>query len=310
MTLETVVNYVPRKTRLNESMEGPHMTESGYKGFPPEEMEYQYNPRESVPEYPQLAKKRAEQSRRVRESAKSWLGVPYGSSPREKLDIYPADQPGGPVLIYIHGGYWRSGSKEDNCNFVPVFTKRGASVVLVEYDLCPSVTVSDIAHQTRSAIAWVYRNILRYSGNPARIYISGHSAGGHLTAMALAHDWASEGLPRDFIKGAVATSGVYDLDMVMRISVQEQVRLTPELAKENSPFHHPPLPICPVIVAVGDAEPQGWQQMSEDFFKLCKERGLDCDYLIIPGANHYTMSDHLADAESPLAQAMLRQMGL
>jgi arylformamidase len=236
--------------------------------------------------------------------------VPYGSSPREKLDIYPADHPGGPVLVYIHGGYWRSGSKEDNCNFVPVFTERGASVVLVEYDLCPTVTVSDIVRQTRSAIAWVYRNILRYSGNPAKIYVSGHSAGGHLTAMALAHDWPSEGLPRDLIKGAVATSGVYDLDVVMRISVQEQVKLTPELAKENSPFHHPPLPVSPVIVAVGGAEPKGWQQMSEDFSKLCKERGLDCEYLIIPGANHYTMSEHLADADSPLAQAMLRQMNL
>jgi arylformamidase len=286
------------------------MIETGYREFQQEEMEYQYNPRESVPEYPQLAKKRAEQSRRVRESAKSWLGVPYGSSPREKLDIYPADQPGGPVLIYIHGGYWRSGSKEDNCNFVPVFTKRGASVVLVEYDLCPSVTISDIVRQTRSAIVWVYRNILRYSGNPSKIYLSGHSAGGHLTAMALAHDWTSEGLPRDLIKGAVASSGVYDLDMVMRISVQEQVKLTPELAQENSPFVHPPLPICPVIVAVGGAEPKGWQQMSEDFFKLCKQRGVDCEYLIIPGANHYTMSEHLADAESPLAQAMLRQMSL
>jgi arylformamidase len=286
------------------------MIETGYREFQQEEMEYQYNPRESVPEYPQLAKKRAEQSRRVRESAKSWLGVPYGSSPREKLDIYPADQPGGPVLIYIHGGYWRSGSKEDNCNFVPVFTKRGASVVLVEYDLCPSVTISDIVRQTRSAIVWVYRNILRYSGNPSKIYLSGHSAGGHLTAMALAHDWTSEGLPRDLIKGAVASSGVYDLDMVMRISVQEQVKLTPELAQENSPFVHPPLPICPVIVAVGGAEPKGWQQMSEDFFKLCKQRGVDCEYLIIPGANHYTMSEHLADADSPLAQAMLRQMNL
>jgi arylformamidase len=286
------------------------MTETGYRGFRHDEMEYQFNPRESVPEYPQLAKKRAEQSRRIRESAKSWLAVPYGSSPREKLDIYPADQPGGPVLIYIHGGYWRSGSKEDNCNFVPVFTQRGASVVLVEYDLCPTVTVSDIVRQTRSAIAWVYRNILRYSGNPAKIYLSGHSAGAHLTAMALAHDWASDGLPRDLIKGAVATSGVYDLDMVMRISVQEQVKLTPGLARENSPFEHPPLPLCPVIVAVGDAEPRGWQQMSEDFFKLCKKRGVDCQYLIIPGANHYTMSEHLADADSLLAQAMLRQMGL
>ena len=92
-----------------------------YKGFRPEEMEYQYNPRESVPEYPELAKVRAAQAKKIRETAKSWLNVAYGSSPREMLDIYAADKPGGPVLVYIHGGYWRSGSKEDNCNFVPDF---------------------------------------------------------------------------------------------------------------------------------------------------------------------------------------------
>ena len=195
-----------------------------YKGFRPDEMEYQYNPRESVPEYPELAKVRAAQAKKVRETAKSWLNVSYGSSPREMLDIYAADKPGGPVLVYIHGGYWRSGSKEDNCNFVPTFTKRGATVVLVEYDLCPQVTVTDIVRQTRAAIAWVAKNIMRYSGDPSRIYVSGHSAGGHLTAMALAHDWTKEGLPQDCIKGAVATSGVFDLDMVMKISVQEQVK--------------------------------------------------------------------------------------
>ncbi|MPZ77696.1 MAG: alpha/beta hydrolase fold domain-containing protein [Deltaproteobacteria bacterium] len=284
------------------------MNEIVYKGFRQDEMEYQYNPRESVPEYPQLAKKRAEQARKVRDTAQSWLDVPYGSSRREILDIFAADQTGGPVLIYIHGGYWRSGSKEDNCNFVPVFTKLGATVVLVEYDLCPAVTVSDIVRQTRSAIAWIFKNIMRYNGDPSKLYISGHSAGGHLTAMALAHDWKQEGLPRDFIKGAVATSGVYDLEMVMRISVQQQVRLTPELATENSPFLHPPRPICPVVIAVGGAEPKGWQQMSEDFFNLCKEHGVNSEYLIVPGANHYTMSEHLADPKSPLTQAMLKQM--
>jgi len=226
------------------------------------------------------------------------------------LDIYTADRPGGPVLVYIHGGYWRTGSKDDNCNFAPTFVERGATVVLVEYDLCPKVTVTDIVRQTRASIAWVYRNIIRYSGNPSKLYVSGHSAGGHLTAMALAHDWDKEGLPRNLIKGAVATSGVYDLDMVMHISVNEQVRMTPEIAKENSPSLHPPLPTCPVIVAVGGAEPKGWQQMSEDYFRLCKECGLDCEYLVVPGANHYTMSEHLADASSPLAQAMFKQMGL
>jgi arylformamidase len=286
------------------------MNEIVYKGFRRDEMEYQYNPRESVPEFPQLSKQKAEQARKVRETAKSWLNVSYGSSPRETLDIYAADTAGGPVLVYIHGGYWRSGTKEDNCNFVPTFTKRGVTVALVEYDLCPTVTVTDIVRQTRASIAWVYKNITRYSANPSRLYLSGHSAGGHLTAMALANDWEKQSLPRDLIKGAVATSGVFDLDVVARISVQEQVRMTPEIARVNDPLTHPPLVNCPVLVAVGGNEPKGWQQMSEDYYDYCKQQSMKADYLVIPGANHYTMSEHLADSNSPLAQAMFKQMGL
>ncbi len=284
------------------------MSDQLYRGFRPDEMEYQYNPRESVPEYPELAKVRAAQAKKVRETAKSWLNVPYGTSPRQTLDIYAADKPGGPVLVYIHGGYWRSGSKEDNCNFVPTFTKRGATVTLVEYDLCPLATVTDIVRQTRASIAWVGKNILRYSGDPSSIYVSGHSAGGHLTAMALAHDWTKEGLPQDCIKGAVATSGVFDLDMVMKISVQEQVRMTPEVAKLNSPFENPPRVKCPLVVAVGSAEPKGWQQMSEDYFNYCKQHGMNADYLIVPGANHYTMAEKLLDESNPLTLAMIKQM--
>lgn len=286
------------------------MNESVYKGFRQDELEYQYNPRVSVPEYPELAKVRSAQARKVRESAKSWLNVAYGKSPRELLDIYGAEKPGGPVLVYIHGGYWRSGSKEDNCNFVPTFTKRGATVVLVEYDLCPNVTVGDIVRQTRAAIGWTYKNIIRYSGDPAKLFVAGHSAGGHLTAMALAHDWGKDGLPRDLIKGAVATSGVYDLAMVMKISVQEQVRITSEIAKQNSPLMHPPRVRCPLIVAVGGAEPKGWRQMSEDYFQFCKQSGMNAEYLIEPEANHYTMSEHLLDDSRPLTQAMIRQMRL
>jgi arylformamidase len=286
------------------------MSQGEYKGFRRDELEFQYNPRVSVPEYPELAKVRAAQARKVRDSAKSWLNVAYGSSPRELLDIYAADRPGGAVLVYIHGGYWRSGSKEDNCNFVPTFTARGATVVLLEYDLCPEVTVSDIVRQSRAAIAWTHRNILRYGGDPSKLFVSGHSAGAHLTALALAHDWVKEGSPKDIIKGAVATSGVYDLEVVMRISVQEQVRLTPELAELNSPFRSPPRVNCPLVVAVGAAEPKGWQQMSEDYYQFCKRSGMNVEYLVEPGANHYTMSEHLLDANRPITHAMIKLMGL
>ncbi len=284
------------------------MSQTSYKGFREDELEYQYNPRASVADYPELSKKKAAESKQVRSTLKSWLNIPYGSSPRETMDIYPAAEAGGPVLVYYHGGYWRGSSKEDNCNFAPIFVNRGANVVIVEYDLCPKVTVSDIVGQARASIAWIYRNIERYSGSPKKLFISGHSAGAHLGAMILAHDWERHGLPRDFIKGAVLTSGVYDLEMVMQIAANAEICMTPELVQENSPFLHPPRPICPTVVGVGGAEPEGWQRMSQEFFNLCKERGLDCQYIVVPGANHFTLPEHLMDPESLLTRAVFKQM--
>lgn len=281
-----------------------------YKGFTKEEMQFQFNPRVSTPDYERLTEERRKASLRVREKLKPRLNVPYGNSPRQVSDIFPGDKLRAPVLVYFHGGYWRGGSKDDNSNFADVFVKGGATVVLVEYDLCPIVTVSEIVRQARSAIAWVYRHISEFGGEPSRLYLCGASAGGHLVALALAHEWEKEGLPPDAIKGASAISGVYDLDAVLHVDVNEEIRLTPETARENSPLLHPPLPRAPLLVAVGGAEPGGWKRQSEDFFRLCKERGVTCEYLEVPGANHYSLSAVMADPKSSLTRAIFRQMSL
>ena len=284
------------------------MSDELYKGFRPDEMEYQYNPRESVPEYPELAKVRAAQAKKVRETAKSWLNVSYGSSPRETAG-------------HLRRRQARRAGAGLHSRRLLAQRQQGRQLQLradlhqARRDCCAGRIRSLPAghrHRHRPAdprrIAWVGKNIMRYSGDPSRIYVSGHSAGGHLTAMALAHDWTKEGLPQDCIKGAVATSGVFDLDMVMKISVQEQVQLTPEVAKLNSPFLNPPKVKCPLVVAVGSAEPKGWQQMSEDYFNYCKQQGMKVEYLVVPGANHYTMSEKLLDEANPLTQAMIKQM--
>ncbi|MBI4526322.1 MAG: alpha/beta hydrolase [Deltaproteobacteria bacterium] len=281
-----------------------------YKGFTQEEMEFQFNPQVSAPDYPRWAEERKKASLRAREALKSYLDVSYGSSPRQVMDIFPAAKSGAPVLAYIHGGYWRGGSKEENCHFAELCVKRGATVAVLEHDLCPSVTVTEIVRQIRSAIVWIHGNIAKYGGNPSRLYLAGSSAGGHLVAMALAHDWQKEALPRQLIKGATAISGVYDLDAVLHVSVNNEIRLEEDSARENSPFLHPPLPYSPLIIAVGGDETRGWKQMSEDFFTLCKKRGVECEYLEVPGAHHFSLSAHLADPNSPLARAILRQTSL
>jgi arylformamidase len=287
------------------------MNQVVYKGFRKDEMEFHFNPRAVVRDHDRWRGERAKASQIARQTLKSWLNVPYGNSPRQAVDIFPAEKPNAPVLIFIHGGYWRGGSKNDNCHFAPAYVKAGVTVVLLGYDLCPAVTVAEIVRQARAGIAWVYRNIARYGGDPSRLYISGTSTGGHLVAMALAHDWEkSEGLPRNMIKGAAAISGVYDLDPVLYISVNEEIRLNPESARENSPMLHPPLSHAPLIIVVGGDEPRGWRDMSKDFFALCKERGVDCQFIEIPGVHHFSIPALLDDPKSTLSRAILLQMGL
>ena len=238
------------------------------------------------------------------------LDVRYGSGEKETLDIFPAGAPSAPVHLFIHGGYWRAMDKSDYSFIADVFQPAGMTTVIINYDLCPAVTLETIVAQTMRAIAWTWRNIAGHGGDPDRLYVSGNSAGGHLTAMALAHDWAAEGLPADIIKGAIPVTGVFDCEPVPDTTVNEQVRLDRETAWRLSPLRNPPRRALPVLVAVGGAEPRLWIQMSKDYAALCRGHGLECEYMELPGHDHFDASRAIGDAESPLARAMLRMMGL
>ena len=285
------------------------MEEPVYKDFKREEMEFQFNPRCSVTEYPQLAIERDKASDATRAKLKHFQDVRYGDGPRMLLDIFPANRPNAPVHVYIHGGYWRGGSKDAYSFISEPLVEAGVTVVLLEYDLCPQVTVLDIMRETREGIAWTYHYIADYGGDPHRLYLSGSSAGGHLTARALSHRWENDGLPRNLIKGAVAITGVYDPTPVFYVSPNEDIRLTPDTAQEISAMLHPPLDRTPLVVAVGMAETRGWIGMSRDFFSLCQKRGVDCSYLEVPGAHHFSVSGQLGERDSLIARTVLTQMG-
>jgi arylformamidase len=242
---------------------------------------------------------------------KSFFDVPYGTSPRESLDIFPAEAPGSPVLVYIHGGYWRGGSKEDNSFLAETFVQAGVTVVVLGYDLCPRVTVTDIVRQTRAAVAWIYRHISDYGGDPSRLFLSGSSAGGHLVAMVLAYDWQKmERLPADLIKGSVVITGVYDLEPVLHVSVNQEIKLNPGSARENSPLLNLPVIRSPILIVVGQDEPAGWKKMSQDYYVVCKKSGLDCEYMEAPGTHHFSVSWQLSDPASQLCRAIFQLMGL
>jgi arylformamidase len=158
------------------------------------------------------------------------------------LDLFVPDEPvqGAPVMVFIHGGYWRSLDKADHSFVAPPFVDQGACVVVINYALCPAVTVPDIALQTARALAWVARHIAAFGGDPARISVVGHSAGGHLAAMMLACEWSSLGadLPPHLVRQAVSISGLFDLAPIQQTPfLQSSLQLTDAHVRQASPAH-------------------------------------------------------------------------
>ena len=289
-----------------------------YRNLSPEALELEFNPRAVARNLDERLAASAAASAETRARLDCVLDVRYGPGAKETLDIFPAPSsesgsgagPGAPVHLFIHGGYWRAMDKSDYSFIADAFQPAGATTVVINYDLCPTVTLDTIVEQSNRSIAWTFRNIADYGGDPERLYVSGNSAGGHLTAMALAHDWEAEGLPADIIKGAAPITGVMDCEPVLDITVNEEVRLEPEAARRLSPLRNPPRRALPLLVAVGGAEPRLWIKMSEDYAALCRGRGIDCEYLEMPGQDHFDISRAVGDPESPLARAMLHMMGL
>jgi arylformamidase len=201
-----------------------------------------YNNRLLVPECMETLQRWSQDSTSVRQSAICQLDVKYGQGAHESLDIFPCTSAHVPVLVFIHGGYWRSLDKSDHSFIAPAFTRQGSCVVIPNYSLCPAVTVSDIVLQLVKAVAWVYKNIEKYGGDHRRITVAGHSAGGHLAAMMLSCLWSSydKELPMDVVKNALSISGLFELETPMHSPyLQDSLHLTPDEVKRISPAWMP-----------------------------------------------------------------------
>ncbi len=276
-----------------------------------DQLEAHLNPRIAVPEYQQHIESYATRSRAARERLDGRYDIAYGDTTLETLDVFPAAAGVAPIQVFIHGGYWRALDKSDHTFMAEPFVAAGATTVLLNYQLCPTVTLDTIVQQVRIGIAWVYRNAAELGGDPDRMYVSGHSAGGHLAVMAMHPDWrAATGLPTDAIKGVFAVSGIYDLRPVLRISVNQDVRLDEPMAERNSPTLDPPRGAAPLVLAVGGDETEGWSRQTTDLHEACRAQEIDCELMRVEGTNHFSIGYDIGDADSALSRAMLRQMSL
>jgi arylformamidase len=275
-----------------------------------DEINRQFMPRLAVPDHEEWLAAHAQLGEVARQTLACHIDVPYGDSPLQALDIFPAVRALAPAQIYFHGGYWRSLDKSTYRFMALSMAPSGVATVLVNYDLCPAVTLDDIVRQTIAAVAWVCRNGAAYGCDPRRLYVSGNSAGAHLAAMALAHDWTAEGLPADLIKGACCITGIYDLTPVLRIEANAEIRLKPEMVARNSPMSLPLPAKPPVIVAVGADETPLWIKQSTDYADMLRAHGVPTELMIIPRVHHFSITRSLGDPQGTLPKAIRRQMGL
>jgi arylformamidase len=276
-------------------------------------LDAQYNNRARVADSAAQLANWAEASALAREgSPGKRLDIAYGDGPGETLDLFPAARPDAPVLVFIHGGYWRSLDKSDFSFVAPSFVADGATVVVPNYALCPAVTIEQIALQMVKAVAWTWRHIAEHGGDPSRIALAGHSAGGHLAATLACCRWKqwADDLPLAPLTGALAISGLYDLEPIrLAPFLQSDLRLTPQQVGRASPAFYPRPKHCKLYAAVGADE-------SEEFLRhnqLIRDQWGPtavpvCE--VVPGTNHFSVLKSLADPSGRLHHLALRLLGL
>jgi arylformamidase len=269
---------------------------------------------DTVPELEALFARRLKASARTRATLPHRRAVPYGPGPGETLDVFPAAGPGGPapIQLFIHGGFWRSLDAATLSVVAGGFTPFGATTVVLDYPLIPTVRLGGIVDRCRAAVAWVYRHAAELGGDPDRLHVSGNSAGGHLVALLMDRSWPPAlGLPADVIKGGTAISGLYDLAPVALSAQNDTLHLTPEEVAALSPIRHLPRAAGPLLLAVGALETAEFLDQTREYGAAWRRAGLLGEVLIIPETNHVTVVlDGLADSRSELNRAVRRQMGL
>ena len=266
-------------------------------------IESQFNPRRAVPDAATYLEHGAALSSQARGRHTVRRDVRYGTGPLATLDVFPASSADAPIHVFIHGGYWRALDKSDYSYIADALVPLGFTTIIMNYDLCPNVTLPELAAQVRAGIAWICANTANLGGAANSITLSGHSAGAHLIAMLLdAEAQARDPLPLHQISGALLIGGVYELTPVLSITVNEAIRLKPEQVDAMSPMRRAVVPGVKLDVIVGGDEPAMWIDESARYAAHARQYGVACTEGVIAGHNHFSIFSLFETPLSPLAR--------
>ncbi|HEY6699567.1 MAG TPA: alpha/beta hydrolase [Pseudolabrys sp.] len=264
----------------------------------PVDYEVEYNNRARVPEHPEIFTRWQREGAAYRAAAHNpKLGLTYGPSMRRTIDLFPAkDDATAPLAMFIHGGYWRSLEPSMFSQMAAGPNARGVTVAVAGYDLCPHVSIADIIEQMRAACLMLWRK------RRQRVFVYGHSAGGHLSACMAATDWKAfaSDAPADLVPAAYSVSGVFDLMPLVQVSMNQDLRLDEADARRVSPLHWNVPAGRSLDAVVGALESDEFLRQSKSIAEAWRRGSTLTRYEDIAGANHFTVVDPLADPNSAM----------
>jgi acetyl esterase/lipase len=223
------------------------------------------------------------------------IDLRYGAAPRQRLDFFACGKSAAPTLAYIHGGYWQMNDKDTSAFLAEGVLPAGFHLALLEYTLAPEARLDQIAGEVRTAVAWIIEHARELDADPRRVFVGGHSAGGHLTAVAM-------GDAR--VAGGIAISGIYDLEPIRLNYLNDRLRLDEAEARRNSPILHLPARAGPLVVTVGLGELPELIRQSEAYWTAWHRHGLPGRHLPIAGHDHFSILEELARPTGQILAAL------